>query len=78
MALRYFALKRLTLQGLDGEPLQLEPGDFIPDGLVELWGDRGIHPAVATGRIAPLPAQLAPDAAEAASVSPRRRTATAV
>lgn len=57
--LRYFALKRLPVYDLDGEPLTLEPGDLVPEELIEEWGDRGVHPAVSMGRIAPIPAALA-------------------
>lgn len=73
--LRYFALQRLFLQDEEGEPFTAEAGELIPAALTELWGDRGVYPAVSAGRIAPLPAALA-DLLEQ-TAKPRRRTPVA-
>lgn len=54
-ALRYFALKRLSLYN-EGEPLEVEPGEFIPEPLVEEWGDHGVAIAVEAHKIAAAPA----------------------
>lgn len=69
---RYFALRRLPIYDLDGEPLTVEAGDLLPDELVASWGDVGVSTALEGNKIAPLPGWLA-DLAQ----KPRRAKAAA-
>lgn len=64
-AVRYFALRRLPIYKLDGEPLTVEPGELLPDDLIAAWGDTGVSAAIDGRKIAPVPGWivgLMPDA----------------